>query len=177
MVVVEDKLDLVEEKSNLGDDPRMLQATSKPPSKKPSLRPTTRKPTTSKPTPNPSTNSPTKAPTNAPTINSTKAPTTTPTTAPTTFPSSAPSQIPLPFDGIEHADFVFAGKIDFNWDFPSYEGEIPDLETIVYHVFSSVGRYDFSCALENATASELIHKFEDPGDNITTQYHRDEEMQ
>jgi hypothetical protein len=57
---------------------------------------------------------------------------------------------------MENADSLFAGKIDFNWDFPSYEGEIPDLETIIYHVFSSVGSYDFSSALENSTVSELI---------------------
>jgi hypothetical protein len=47
----------------------------------------------------------------------------------------------LLFDGIENAGSLYAGRIDFNWDFPSYDGEVPPLDTVNYHVFCSIVVY------------------------------------
>jgi hypothetical protein len=78
----------------------------------------------------------------------------------------------LLFDGIENAESLNAGKIDIMWDFPSYDGEVPDLETVNYHVFSTVGSYNVSSALENFTIEELISHFDSEGvDNNSIQHH------
>lgn len=74
------------------------------------------------------------------------------------------------FDGIENAGSLYAGRIDLNWDFPSYDGEVPPLETVNYHVFSSVGSLNVSSALENVTIEELISKFQDVN-NDRVQHH------
>ena len=87
-------------------------------------------------------------------------------------PSQAPSQIPLIFDGIENAVSFLAGRIDFMWDFPTYDGEIADPETVKYHIFSSVGSYNFALALKNVTIEGLIFEFEQSNLNDNeTQYH------
>ncbi len=69
------------------------------------------------------------------------------------------------FDGIENAGSLNAGKIDIMWDLPSFAGEVPDLETVNYHVFSTVGSYNVKSALENFTTEELISHFESEGVN------------
>ncbi len=58
------------------------------------------------------------------------------------------------------------------WDLPSFAGEVPDLETIHYHVFSTVGSYNVKSARENFTIEELISHFESEGaDNNMFQHH------
>ena len=58
------------------------------------------------------------------------------------------------------------------WDLPSFAGEVPDLETIHYHVFSTVGSYSVKSALEDFTIQELISHFESEGaDNNVFQHH------
>jgi hypothetical protein len=78
----------------------------------------------------------------------------------------------LLFDGIENAASLNAGRIDIMWDFPSYNGEVPDLETVKYHIFGTVGSYNVSSALENVTIEELISHFISEGvDDSTIQHH------
>ena len=87
-------------------------------------------------------------------------------------PSQAPSQAHVLFDGIDDAGSMYRGVIDISWDFPTYDGEIVDLDTVKYHVLSSVGSYDFESTLANTTAEELIFEFEDNSLNDNAmQYH------
>ena len=67
---------------------------------------------------------------------------------------------------------LLTGRIDVMWDFPSYDGEIADPETVKYHIFSSVGSYNFIMAVENVTVEGLIFEFEQGNLNEDeTQYH------
>ena len=81
---------------------------------------------------------------------------------PSFVPSQSPTEFPFIFEGIEDAISIYRGTIDLTWDFPTYnDGEIVDLETVRYHVFASVGSYDFA----NITVEELITEFE--SDSLT----------
>lgn len=85
-------------------------------------------------------------------------------------PSTVSPHQPFLFDGIEGADSVHLGFIHLTWDFPTYaNGDIvDDLSSVKYHIMSSVGHYDFSAFLANATAEELVSDFE--SNSLTNEY-------
>jgi hypothetical protein len=88
------------------------------------------------------------------------------------FPSQSPSEFPFIFEGIDDATSVYRGTIEIDWDFPTYDdGDVVDLDTVRYHLFASVGSYDFASALKNITVEELIAEFEGLSGDGMVQYH------
>jgi hypothetical protein len=68
---------------------------------------------------------------------------------------------------------MYRGAIVLTWEFPTYDdGDIVDLQTVKYHVLSSVGNCDFPSALTNATQEELVLEFQQKSLNADSiQYH------